>query len=47
MLDRKSFPERQIDEKNLDEKVVDSPTSELDHGIVKDWDGEESAVTRK
>jgi hypothetical protein len=26
---------------------VDDALSEIDHGIVKDWDEEESAVTRK
>lgn len=37
-----------LPEKNgVDEQVVDSPPSELDQGIVKDWDGEESAVRRK
>jgi hypothetical protein len=36
-----------IDEKNIvGERVVDAP-SEIDDGIVKDWDEEESAVTRK
>ncbi|KAJ6100450.1 hypothetical protein N7499_000080 [Penicillium canescens] len=36
-----------FDEKNIvGEQVVDAP-SEIDHGIVKDWDEEESAVTRK
>jgi hypothetical protein len=36
-----------FDEKNIvGERVVDAP-SEVDHGIVKDWDEEESAVTRK
>lgn len=29
------------------EQVIDSPPSDPDHGIVKDWDGEESAVRRK
>jgi sugar phosphate permease len=36
-----------FDEKNIvSERVVHAP-SEIDHGIVKDWDEEESAVTRK
>jgi hypothetical protein len=36
-----------FDEKNVvGERVVDAPR-EIDHGIVKDWDEEESAVTRK
>jgi hypothetical protein len=42
MSDRTSF-----DEKHINEKVIDSPPSEIDHGIVKDWDEEESAVRRK
>lgn len=41
MSDRMSFTE-----KHIDEKITDSP-SDVDHGIVKDWDEEESAVTRK
>lgn len=31
----------------ISEEVIDTPPSEPDHGIVKDWDGEESAVRRK
>ena len=31
----------------VQKKVVDSPASETDLGIIKDWDGEESAVRRK
>lgn len=42
MSDRTSF-----EEKNINEKVIESPPTDLDHGIVKDWDEEESAVTRK
>ncbi|KAJ5921442.1 hypothetical protein N7466_009768 [Penicillium verhagenii] len=34
------------DEKNITTQVV-SESSELDHGIVKDWDGEEDSVRRK
>ncbi|KAJ5385833.1 hypothetical protein N7509_008374, partial [Penicillium cosmopolitanum] len=45
MSDRTSFNEKHINEKVTDS--LDSPPSELDHGIVKDWDEEESAVTRK
>ncbi|CAI7604434.1 unnamed protein product [Penicillium pancosmium] len=45
MTDRTSFNEKHINEKVTDS--LDSPPSELDHGIVKDWDEEESAVTRK
>lgn len=47
MSDQRSFTEHQIDEKGLNEEIIDSPPSELDQGIVKDWDGEEAAVTRK
>lgn len=37
-----------FDEKNkIGEQVIDSSPSELDQGIVKDWDGEEPAVRRK
>lgn len=37
-----------FDEKHkIGEQVIDSPPSELDHSIVKDWDEEESAVRRK
>jgi hypothetical protein len=37
-----------VSEKHVvEEKVVDSPPSEVDQGIVKDWDGEEAAVMRK
>lgn len=36
-----------FDEKHkIGEQVIDS-SSESDHGIVKDWDTEESAVRRK
>lgn len=45
MSDRTSFNEKHINEKVTDS--LDSPPSELDHGIVKDWDEEESAVRRK
>lgn len=31
----------------MDEKIIDAPPSEIEHGIVKDWDKEESAVRRK
>lgn len=31
----------------IEEKVIDAPPSEVDHGIIKDWDKEESAVRRK
>lgn len=31
----------------VDAKVLDSPPSEVDQGIVKDWDGEEASVKRK
>ena len=32
---------------SVEEKVFDSPSSEVDPSIVKDWDGEEAAVRRK
>ncbi|KAJ5440229.1 uncharacterized protein N7458_011227 [Penicillium daleae] len=37
-----------VSEKHVvEEKFLDSPPSEVDQGIVKDWDGEEAAVKRK
>jgi hypothetical protein len=47
-----SLPDRKmsegiLDEKYIGEQVTSSPPSEPDHGIVKDWDEEESAVRRK
>jgi hypothetical protein len=36
-----------FDEKHISENVISSPPSQLDHGITKDWDEEESAVRRK
>lgn len=37
-----------LSEKHIvDEEVIDSPPSEADQGIVKDWDSEEAAVKRK
>jgi hypothetical protein len=36
-----------FDEKHMVNDRVDDALSEIDHGIVKDWDEEESAVTRK
>lgn len=47
-LDSKSSGQDVFAEKNgVDERVVDSPPSEVDQGIIKDWDDEESAVRRK
>ncbi|KAJ5584754.1 uncharacterized protein N7459_004554 [Penicillium hispanicum] len=47
-LDSKAFGQDVFAEKNgVDERVVDSPPSEVDQGITKDWEGEESAVRRK
>ncbi|KAF7521602.1 hypothetical protein PCG10_008217 [Penicillium crustosum] len=43
MRNQDSFDEKY----KIGEQVIDSPPSEPDHGIVKDWDGEESAVRRK
>ena len=43
MVDQGSFGEKHT----IAEQVIDSPPCEPDHGIVKDWDGEESAVRRK
>ncbi|KAJ5648757.1 hypothetical protein N7490_005129 [Penicillium lividum] len=37
-----------LSEKNgFEEKVIDTPSSEVQDGIIKDWDKEESAVRRK
>ena len=41
------LPDRDFFEKNVDEKVVSSPPSEVEQGIINDWDGEEAAVRRK
>lgn len=41
-VSKKIFDEKDI----VDERVSDAP-SEIDHVIVKDWDAEEAAVTRK
>lgn len=42
------LPDRDFLEKNVvDEKVVSSPPSEVEQGIINDWDGEEAAVRRK
>lgn len=43
MADQDTFDEKH----KISEQVIDSPPSEPDHGIVKDWDVEESAVRRK
>ncbi|CEJ56776.1 Putative Permease of the major facilitator superfamily [Penicillium brasilianum] len=49
-----STPDRRISDMDIvsekhvvDAKVLDSPPSEVDQGIVKDWDGEEASVKRK
>lgn len=47
-----SLPDRKMsegifDEKHVNEQVTSSPPSEHDLAIVKDWDEEESTVTRK
>jgi hypothetical protein len=37
-----------LDEKHkVGEQIISTPSRELDHGIVKDWDSEESGVRRK
>jgi hypothetical protein len=46
-LSERNMSEGIFDEKHIREKVTSSPPSELDHGIVKDWAEEESAVKRK
>lgn len=43
MADQDSFDEKH----KISHQVIDSPSTEPDHGIVKDWDSEESAVRRK
>ncbi|KAJ5280654.1 hypothetical protein N7478_006026 [Penicillium angulare] len=44
----KAYDEDIINEKNgVNQHVVDSPQSEVEHGIIKDWDVEEAAVRRK
>ena len=43
MVDQDSLKEKH----GIEEKVIDAPPSEVDHGIIKDWDKEESAVRRK
>ena len=47
-LDQKESDHDIFVEKNLvAERVTDLPSSDVDHEIVKDWDGEEAAVRRK
>lgn len=47
-LDRRISDEDIVSEKHVvEEKVLDSPPSEIDQVIVKDWDGEEASVKRK
>jgi hypothetical protein len=43
MVDRDFF----IEKNGIEEKVIDAPPSEVEHGIIKDWDKEESAIRRK
>lgn len=43
MMDQDFLPEKS----GVEEKVIDAPPSEVEHGIIKDWDKEESAVRRK
>ncbi|KAJ6011650.1 hypothetical protein N7451_003062 [Penicillium sp. IBT 35674x] len=43
MMDQISLPGKN----GVEEKVIDAPSSEVEHGIIKDWDKEESAVRRK
>jgi hypothetical protein len=49
-----STPDRRISDVDIvsekhvvEAKVLDSPPSDIDQGIVKDWDGEEASVKRK
>ncbi|KAJ5540360.1 hypothetical protein N7513_008692 [Penicillium frequentans] len=42
-MDQDFLPEKS----GVEEKVIDAPPSEVEHGIIKDWDKEESAVRRK
>lgn len=42
-MEQNSLPEKN----GVEEKIIDAPPSEVEHGIIKDWDKEESAVRRK
>ncbi|KAJ5640925.1 hypothetical protein N7528_000550 [Penicillium herquei] len=43
MSDQDTFPEKM----EVNEKIIDSPPSEIEHGIIKDWDHEEAVIRRK
>ncbi|KAJ6028790.1 hypothetical protein N7540_004366 [Penicillium herquei] len=43
MSDQDTIPEKIV----VNEKIIDSPPSEIEHGIIKDWDNEEASIRRK